>query len=151
MSLLITQVADAIKDAMRARDQDALAVLRALKAALMNAAIEKGGAGTELDEAESIAVVRKQTKQREESARSYREAGRLELADREEAEIMILGKFLPAGLSDAEIAVLVDAAIAETGATGKAQMGAVMKWVSAKAAGRADGKTLSQAVAARLA
>lgn len=150
MSSLTSQVADAIKDAMRARDQDALAVLRALKAALMNAAIEKGGAGTELDDAEAIAVVRKQSKQREESARTYREGGRIELAEREEAEIVALGKFLPAAMSEAEIAALVDAAIAETGATGKAQMGAVMKLVSAKAAGRADGKTLSQAVSSRL-
>lgn len=150
MSSLISQVADAIKEAMKARDADALNVLRALKSALMNAAIEKGGAGTELEDSEAVAVVRKQLKQREESARTYREGGREELAAREEAEIVLLQKFLPAGLSAAEIAALVEEAVAETGATGKAQMGPVMKAVTAKAAGRADGKALSQAVAARL-
>jgi uncharacterized protein YqeY len=116
----------------------------------MNAAIEKGGAGSALDDAEALAVVRKQVKQREESARTYREGGRPELAEKEEAEIRILSTFLPAALGEAELAALIEAAIAETGATGKAQMGAVMKAASAAAAGRVDGKTLSQAVAARL-
>ena len=150
MSDFTNRIADAIKEAMKARDQDSLTVLRGLKSALMNAAIEKGGAGSALDDAEALAVVRKQVKQREESARTYREGGRPELADKEEAEIRVLSTFLPAALGEAELAALIEAAIAETGATGKAQMGAVMKAASAAAAGRVDGKTLSQAVAARL-
>ena len=151
MSSLSSKLSDAIKDAMRAKNQEALSVLRSLKAAVMNAAIEKGGAGSELDDAEAIAVVRKQLKQREESARTFREGNREELAAKEDAEAALLAQFLPAPLDAATLAALIDTAIAETGATGKAGMGAVMKRVAAQAEGRVDGKTLSQAVAARLA
>ena len=135
---------------MKAREQTALAALRALKTALTNAAIEKGGLGTPLDEAEGLACVRKQIKQRADSAEGFRKGGREDLAANEEAEARILEKYLPQALSEAEVEALVAAAIAETGATSKAQMGAVMKAVTAKAAGRADGRTLSAAVGRRL-
>jgi uncharacterized protein YqeY len=150
MSNTATTISEDIKTAMRAKDSTALNALRALKSALTNAAIEKGGLGTELDEPETLAVIRKQIKQRQDSIESFENAGRTELADKEKAEIAVLEQFLPKGLSDAEVAGLVDAAIAETGATSKKDMGAVMKVVQEKAGGRADGKTLSQAVMARL-
>jgi len=135
-----------LKEAMKARETDRLAVLRMLKAALKNAAIEKGGADAMLDEAEALAVVRKQVKQRQDSVEGFEKGGRPELAAKEAAEIEVLGAYLPKQLSAAEVAALVKEAIAEAGATSKAQMGAVMKIAQAKAAGRADGKTISQEV-----
>ncbi len=128
----------------------ALAALRALKSALKNAAIEKGGAEAELTEAESVAVIRKQVKQRLDSIEQYQQAGRSELAAKEQAEIEILERYLPAPLSGTEIAAMVDDAVAETAASSKADMGKVMKILQERAAGRADGKTLSQAVMRRL-
>lgn len=150
MPTFTDQVAEQIKDAMKSKDKVRLTVLRALKTALTNAAIEKGGLGAELDEAESLAVVRKQVKQREDSAAQFTQAGRAELAANEEAELAILREFLPAALTDAQIDELVDRAVADTGAAGKAQMGQVMKRVQELAEGRADGKVLAQRVSARL-
>lgn len=147
---LQTTIDNDIKDAMRAKDSAKLGVLRILKAAIKNAAIEKGGADTLLEDAESVAVIRKQIKQRQDSIESYTKAGRPELAASEQAEITILESYLPAGLSGDEIAALVKSAIAEAGATSKQNMGAVMKIVSAAAAGRADGKVLSQEVQRQL-
>ena len=87
-----------IKEAMKAKDQTALTVLRALKSAVKYAAIEKGGADAELEDGEAMAVVRKQIKQRNDSLESYESAGRADLADKEKAEIEILERYLPAPL-----------------------------------------------------
>lgn len=140
-----------LKDAMRARDAGKLAVLRMLKSALKYAAIEKSGAEGELDDAEATQVIRKQVKQRQDSIESFEKGGRAELAEKEKAELAILNTYLPAAMSPEELARLVQEAIAETGATGRAQMGAVMKALGPKVAGRADGKTLSQEVQRQLA
>ncbi len=141
-----------IKDAMRARQADRLSVLRMLKSALMNAAIESGGGPQgKLGDAEATAVIRKQVKQRQDSVESFRKGGREDQAARESAEIELLNTYLPQALDAAALDALIDEAIRETGATTKAQMGAVMKALQPKVAGRADGKTLSQAVQARLA
>lgn len=148
---LHTEITDQLKDAMRAKDAVAMNVLRALKSALKYAAIEKLGAEGELDPTEAIAVVRKQIKQRRDSFESFTANNRPELAGREQAEIIVLERFLPAALGAAEIESLTQAAIAETGATGKADMGKVMKLLQERTAGRADGKTLSQTVARLLA
>lgn len=150
MSSLVDRIQDDLKTAMRAKDRARLAVIRALKTALTHAQIEKGGPTTELDEAEVIAVIRKQLKQRQDSAAQYRQAGRDELAAEEEAEITLLEAYLPAPLSPAEIEQLVVDAIAETAATSKADMGKVMQILQARAGGRADGRTLSSEVAKRL-
>ncbi len=131
---------------MRARDTTRLNALRMLKTAMMNAAIEKGGAGAVLEDAEVASVIRKQIKQRQDSVEGFERGGRPERAASESAEIAILSAYLPASLSQDEITVLVKEAIAEAGAVSKQQMGAVMKIATAKAAGRADGKTLSSAV-----
>lgn len=147
---LHTDIADQMKDAMRAKDSITLNTLRALKSALKYAAIEKLGAQGELDGADAIAVVRKQIKQRRDSLESYTTNGRPELAEKEQAEISVLEKFLPAALSESEIDALVTSAIAETGATGKSDMGKVMKLLQELTAGRADGKALSQAVGKQL-
>ncbi len=141
---------EGMKTAMKAKDTVTLNTLRSLKTAMTNAAIAKGGLGTQLDEAEELAVVRKQIKQREDSVEQFRSAGREELAEKEEAERAVLQKFMPAELSEAEVSAILDAVIAETGAATKKDMGKVMKLMQERTAGRANGKTLAQLVSARL-
>jgi uncharacterized protein YqeY len=137
-----------LKDAMRAKNAGRLGVLRMLKSALKYAAIEKADAG--LDDAAASQVIRKQVKQRQDSIESFEKGGRPELAAKEKEELEILNAYLPKGLSADELAALVRDTIAEVGATSKAQMGAVMKELQAKVAGRADGKTLSAEVQKQL-
>lgn len=150
MSDFSTRVSDDIKTAMKAKDSVSLNALRALKTALTNAAIEKGGLGTALDEAEAQTVVRKQIKQRVDSCEQFEKAGRPELAVNEKAEIEILSRYLPAALTEEEMLAVIETAVTETGATGKADMGKVMKRAQELAEGRADGKMLSAAVMKRL-
>ncbi|WP_411826001.1 GatB/YqeY domain-containing protein [Luteolibacter sp. AS25] len=150
MSNTASQISEDIKTAMRAKDSLALNSLRALKSAMTNAAIEKGGLGTELDEPEILAVIRKQIKQRHDSITQFESADRPELAEKEKQEIDILSKYLPAALSEEEINAIVEKAVAETGASSKADMGKVMKTAQELADGRADGKTLSSAIMKRL-
>jgi len=145
------QIDNDLKEAMKAREAERLGVLRMLKAALKNAAIEKGGATAVLDDAEASAVIRKQVKQRQDSIEGFTKGGRPELAAKEQAEMEVLNAYLPKAMSPEDLASLVAEAIAEAGATSKAQMGAVMKIASAKAAGRADGKALSMEVQRQLA
>ena len=151
MSKLDDQIMQDLKEAMKAKDQAAMTTLRALKSALKYAAIEKLGAEGVLPEADAVAVIRKQIKQRRDSVEQFTAGGRPELAEKETAEIAVLERYLPAALTEAELEAMVDAAIAELGATGKQDMGRVMKALQERAAGRADGKVLSQLVAKRLA
>ena len=139
-----------LKEAMRAKDTRKLGVLRMLKSALKYAAIAKSGAEAELSDAEAAQVVRKQVKQRQDSIESFEKGGRAELAAKEKEELLILNAYLPQAMSSDELAEVVRATIAETGATSKAQMGGVMKALQVKVAGRADGKTLSQEVQKQL-
>jgi uncharacterized protein len=145
MSLVAKIDAD-LKAAMIARDAEKLSVLRMLKSAVKYAAIEKGGADSVPSDLEVLAVVRKEVKKREDSIASFTQAGRTDLADKEKKELEFLRTFLPAQLSPEKVEELVKAAIAEVGATSKAQMGAVMKAAQVKAMGQVDGKTLSQLV-----
>jgi uncharacterized protein YqeY len=140
-----------LKAAMRARDAARLSVLRMVKSALTNAAIEKIGTAGVLSDFEAIAVIRKQVKQRLDSIQSFETGGRPELAAKERKEIEFLVAYLPKPLGENEIQQIVKDAIAQIGATSKAQMGAVMKIAAEKAEGRVDGKTLSQAVQKALA
>ena len=139
-----------LKDAMRAKDAGKLGVLRMLKSALKYSAIEKSGAEGELDDAEAVQVIRKQVKQRQDSIESFEKGGRPELAAKEKEELTILNAYLPQAMDASELEKTVREAIAETGATSRAQMGAVMKVLQTKLAGRADGKTLSQEVQRQL-
>ena len=139
-----------LKEAMRAKDTTKLAVLRMLKSALKYAAIAKPGAEAELSDAEAAQVIRKQVKQRQDSIESFEKGGRAELAQKEQKELSILNGYLPQAMKPDEVEQTVRDAIAEVGATSKAQMGAVMKAVQAKVAGRVDGKTLSQEVSRQL-
>ena len=138
-----------LMDAMRAKDAGKLGVLRMLKSAMKYAAIEKSGEG-KLDDAMVTQVIRKQVKQRQDSIESFEKGGRPELAAKEKEELEMLNAYLPKGLSEEELSALVRETIAEAGATSKAQMGAVMKALQAKAAGRADGKALSAEVQRQL-
>jgi len=140
-----------LKEAMKAREAQRLGVIRMLKSALKNAAIEKYGVTGQLDDAEAMAIVRKQVKQRQDSIEGFIKGNRPELAEKERQEFEILSNYLPKQLGPEEVTKLVAEAIKEAGATSKAQMGAVMKIVQAKAAGRADGKALSQEVQRQLA
>lgn len=150
MSDLSQKLTDDMKSAMREKDKVALNTIRMLKAALKNTSIEKGGVDVELSESEIVAVIRKEVKKRQDSIEQYESAGRSELADGEKAEIEVLEKYLPQPLTEEEIEKAVEEAIAEVGATSKKEMGQVMKLLQEKTGGRADGKTLSQAVQARL-
>ena len=135
-----------LKEAMKAKEAERLSVLRMVKSAMMNVAIEKHGAGGKLADSDAIAVLRKQVKQRQDSVAGFEKGGRSELAEKERREIGILSSYLPQPLTAEEVASIVQIAIAESGASSKAQMGQVMKIVNEKAAGRADGRTLSEAV-----
>ena len=133
---------------MRAKDASRLNVLRMLKSALKYAAIEKSDAG--LDDAAASQVIRKQVKQRQDSIESFEKGGRPELAAKEKEELEMLNAYLPKGMNADELTAMVRETIAEVGATSKAQMGAVMKAMQTKAAGRADGKTLNAEVQRQL-
>ncbi|WP_338748672.1 GatB/YqeY domain-containing protein [Janibacter alittae] len=136
--------------AMRAREHVRVATLRMVLTGISNAEVS-GSQARELSEAETFKVVAKEAKKRKESAAAYRDAGRPELAEREEAELEVLQVYLPAQLGDDELAGIVDRAIDDVGATSMAQMGQVMKRVQTKVAGRADGGVVAAMVRARLA
>jgi uncharacterized protein len=147
MSLEQSLSAD-IVTAMRAKDATRLTALRMLKTALTNKSIEKGRA---LEAAEESQVVAQLVKQRRDSIEQFTKGGRKDLADKEQAEIVILDTYLPPSASDDEIGTAVAAAIAETGATGPKDMGKVMKAVMAALAGKTvDGKKVNEAVRAKL-
>ena len=147
---LLERIDSDLKDAMRARDTMRTSVLRMLKAALKNAAIEKSGANTELSDADAIQAIRKQVRQRQDSIESFEKGGRTDLAAKEKEELSILQSYLPQAMSAEELAKVVRETIVEVSATSKAQMGAVMKALQAKVGGRADGKTLSAEVQRQL-
>ena len=140
-----------IKDAMKAKQAMRLGVLRMLKSALKNAAIEQGGADVRLDEAAAQSVLRKEAKKRQDSIEGFQKGGRPELAEKEREELGVLSDYLPKPLSAAELDTLVSEVLAELGATSKGAMGQVMKLATEKAAGRVDGRALSAAVSSRLA
>jgi uncharacterized protein YqeY len=140
-----------LKEAMKAREQSRLDVIRMLKSAIQMAAIEKGGTTAVLDDTEAEAVIRKQVKQRRDSIAGFEKGGRPELAAKERSELEVLQAYLPKELTPAELGAMIDETIREVGATTKGQLGSVMKALQPKLAGRADGKTVSQEVGKRLA
>lgn len=143
MSLEQSLSAD-IVSAMRAKDATRLTALRMLKTALTNKSIEKGRA---LEAAEELQVVSQLVKQRRDSIDQFTKGGRKDLADKEQAEIVILDTYLPPAASDDEIVTAVAAAITETGASSQKDMGRVMKAVMAALAGKTvDGKKVNEAV-----
>ena len=147
---LIERVDSDLTEAMRGKDTTKLGVLRMLKSALKYAAIAKSGAEAELSDAEAAQVIRKQARQRQDSIESFEKAGRTGLAEKEKQELSILNGYLPQPMSPDEISKIVRETIAQAGATSRAQMGAVMKALQAKVAGRVDGKALSAEVQKQL-
>lgn len=146
---LAERLDEELKGAMKAREELKVSTLRLLKAAASNAAIAKGKPA--LEDAEMVDVIAKLVKQREESVAAYTKGNRPELAQKEEAESKILKSYLPAQLSEAELKQIVQQAVSEAGASGPQAMGAVMKRVMPKVAGRADGKRINELVKEMLA
>jgi uncharacterized protein YqeY len=145
---LLDRVQREMTEAMKARQEDRLSTLRMLKTALKKHEIDSM---KPLDEKTEQQVLGTLIKQRREAADMFRKGGRTELAEKEEAELTLLETYMPAMASDEEIEAAIAAAMAETGVTSARQMGTVMKAVQAQLAGkRADGKTLSDKVRARL-
>ncbi|MBI3414449.1 MAG: GatB/YqeY domain-containing protein [Verrucomicrobia bacterium] len=141
---LSERLAQDIKTAMLAKDAERLSALRMLKSAAGYLQIEKK---TEtLSDAEFVTLVQREVKKRRDSIEQFEKGGRPELAAKEQAEVVVLEAYLPQPFSADELEQLVRATIQETDATSKKDMGAVIKAVQAKSAGRADGKTISTAV-----
>ncbi len=137
---LRARIQDATKAAMKARDQLRLSTLRLIGAAIKDREIAARGEPGEgrLTEDDLVALLSRMVKQRQESARAYEEGGRLELAEREQAEIGIIQEFLPRQLDESEVAAAIDAVIAELGATGVRDMGRVMGTLRERHAGQMD-------------
>ena len=142
-----TQIQEDTKAAMKQRDRTRVGALRMLGAALKNAEIE---AGRTLTEQEEQTILRRQLKQRDESAEAFRKAGRQERAASESAEAEIVRSYLPEPLSPEKLEELVDTAIDDTGATGMKDMGAVMQRAMELSEGRAEGRQLSAVARSRL-
>lgn len=136
-----------IQEALKSGDKARVSVLRLLSSALRRAEVEKRG---ELSEEETIAVIAREVRKREEAAGEYSRGGRDDRAQAEQAEAEILKKWLPEALSDDELSRLVDEAVSETSAAGPSDMGKVMKALMPKVSGRADGKKVSDLVRNRL-
>ena len=133
---------------MKSGDRSRTDALRLLVSALQRA--EKDRPAGEFGDRDAEAVLRRERKQRVEAAKAYRTAGNEERAAGEEADLPVIDEFLPQGLSEQELEAMVDAAIAETGASSMRDMGRVMGLVTSRAEGRADGKVASDLVRARL-
>ena len=146
---LSTQVMSAMKEAMKAKDQNALASLRAIKSAILLAQTETGSK-EELSEDQELKILQKLVKQRKDSATIFKEQGREDLAEPELAQAAVISKFLPEQLSEEEVAKVVEEIIANTGASSMKDMGKVMGKASAKLAGKADGKLISTIVKSKL-
>ena len=132
---LKTQLTEDMKTAMRAKDQVSLSTIRLINAAIKQFEVDER---TEADDAKVISILTKMVKQRKDSAKIYTEAGRQDLADKENAEIEILNRYLPQMMSAEEIKTVVEAAIVETSASGMADMGKVMGVLKTRLAGKAD-------------
>lgn len=147
MSALKDRLLQAMKDAMRARDQARLDVIRMAQAAIKQVEVDER---IELDDTRVLAILDKQIKQRVDAARQFRDGDRPDLAEKEEAEAEILREFMPAALSAEEIDALIDKAIAETGAASMQDMGKVMGILRPQVQGRADMGDVSARVRQRL-
>jgi uncharacterized protein len=139
-----------LQDAIRSQDKLRAGTLRMALTSVSNAEVA-GTEARELSDDEVLKVLVKEAKKRREAATAYHDAGREELADREEAELVVLEAYLPQQLDDAELDRLAAEAVAETGATGMSQMGQVMKVLQPRVAGRAEGGRIAAAVKRALA
>lgn len=144
---LKARISDDMKAAMRARETERLGTIRLLLAAIKQREVDER---IELDDTAVLAVVDKMLKQRKDSITQFQQAGRDDLVQKEQAEVEVLKVYMPAALSDAEVAAEVQQAVADTGAAGPQDMGKVMGVLKAKLAGRADMTAVSALVKAAL-
>lgn len=143
----------ALKDAMKAREADRLSTLRLINAAIKDRDIAARGEGRGeggVSDPDILAILGKMVKQRQESARMYEEGGRLELAEKELAEVRVIEEFLPRQLSEAEVAAAIETAVAEAGATSIRDMGKVMAVLKARHTGQMDFGAVGPMVKGRL-
>jgi len=147
------RVNQALKQAMRDKDASRLATLRLINAAIKDQEIAGRSAdgATTVGDAEIMAILAKMTKQRNESVRAYEEGGRLDLAERERAEIEVIEEFLPRQLNEDEVAAAIDKAIADVGASSIRDMGKIMGKLKERHAGQMDFGAVGPQVKARLA
>ncbi|NVK88158.1 MAG: GatB/YqeY domain-containing protein [Gammaproteobacteria bacterium] len=148
MAALLNKINDAMKDAMRAKAKDRLGTIRLLTAAIKQYQVDNRVEDVADDTV--LAILDKMVKQRRESIKAFQEAGREELAAIEQAEIEVLSDFLPTPLTDAEIAELITAAIAQSGAESMRDMGKVMAILKPQLQGRADMGAVSGKIKAQL-
>jgi len=148
--MLADQLRADLTAAMKRRDEIATSALRMALAALKEAAVA-GKEAKELTDDEILKVINKEVKRRDEAAEAFRNAERPDRADREQAERAVLAAYLPAALTPDELETIITETLAEGAFSGMAAMGPAMKAVTARVAGRADGKTVSELVRARLA
>lgn len=157
---LQARLQEALKEAIKAKAAARLSTLRLINAALKDREIalrtERGGAGAEgpgsedMSEGEILAILGKMVKQRHESARAYEEGGRLELAEKERAEVLVIEEFLPRALSPAEVEAAIAAAVTETGASSIRDMGRVIAVLKSRYTGQMDFGAVGPMVKARL-
>jgi len=150
MNELFDKVSEDIKTAMLSRDKVALEALRGMKKEFLEAKTAKGGDGNLADDV-AVKILQKMVKQRKESAQIYKEQNRPELAESELAEVVVIERYLPAQMTDAELETAVAAIIAQVGATGPQDMGKVMGVASKQLTGKTEGKLISEKVKALLA
>ena len=146
---ILSNLTEEIKNAMRAKDSLKLESLRAIKSAVLLAQTAKGG-GAELSDEEAIKILQRLVKQRKESASIFREQGRSDLAEPEEAQAQVIASFLPEQLSEEEVAKLIAEIISKIGAEGMKDMGKVMGMASQQLSGKAEGKTIANIVKQKL-
>lgn len=144
---LTQQISDDLSGAMKAQDADKTRVLRSIKAALHNAAIENKG---ELSNDQEIQTLQREAKKRREAIELYEKSGRQELVDSETKELKTIDSYLPEKMSSEELGKIVDEAIAQTGAKSPADMGKVMGIVMGKTKGQADGSQVAEMVKSKL-
>ena len=147
MSDLVTTVKAEMKAAMKARDKERLATIRLIQAEFKRVEVDER---IDIDDARALSILDKMVKQRRDSSTQYRDAGREELAVKEDAEIAVIQEFLPEQLSTADIEALIDEALADIDATGMAAMGPLMGAIKPKLQGRADMGEVSKLVKAKL-
>lgn len=141
---LTDEINNDIKTAMKAKDKPSLEALRAIKAALLLAATDKGAG--ESSEAAEVKMLQKMVKQRKDAAQIFKDQGRDDLAETELAQVAIIEKYLPAQLTEEEVQAIVNEVVAQTGASSMADMGKVMGMVNQKVSGQAEGKLVASLV-----
>lgn len=144
---LKARIKDEMKEAMKARDKQRLAVIRLIQSEIKRIEVDER---IDIDDERLLVVLDKMCKQRRDSVKQYEDAGRTELADQEKYEITVIQEYLPAQLSEDELATLIEETISATGAAGMQDMGKVMGSLKAKVQGRADMAAVSKLIKAKL-